>query len=709
MNRQKRHLYEFGQFRIDVGERQLLRGEEQIALTPKAFDTLLVLVENSGHALDKKELMEKVWPDSFVEENNLAQNISTLRKALGESEAGLKYIETVPKRGYRFVADVKETWDEDVDLVLHERTSASLVIEEEIDEEELKPVIDVEPETVAPTFPSEALIEASSQTLASTERAVQTIVAPQSAPAPGLSEAQTAPPAPVEKACARPPPARASKHFRRSVALIAALAFVAALAAGYFILKRARDARRAMSQQRALAILPFRNLKQDAESDFLGFSLADAIITKLGYVSELTVRPSSYVDKYRNQTIDPQKVAADLNVNTLLTGGFIKEGDDLRITAQLVDVGTNEILWRDTLDMKYERLLTVQDRVAQEIIKGLQLKLTPAEANRLNLDVPQNPLAYEYYLRGVDLYSQNQFPMAIEMLEKSIALDQNHALAWAHLGTAYAAAASFRFGGREYYTKALAAYQKALSLNPEQIEARIFTANTYTDTNRVEEAVPLLREALKTNPNYAPAHWELGYAYRFAGVLKESIAEGERAREIDPEVKLNSSAFNSYLYNGEYEKFLRSLPAREDSAFILFYRGFGNFYLKNRERAAADFNRAYELDPTLFQAQVGKALSYAIEGQNQKGLTLLHETEQKVLEHGVSDAEGIYKVAQAYAVLGDKASALRVLKLSIEGGFFCYPYFTSDPLLENLRGEAEYAKLMEQARKRHEEFKQKFF
>ncbi|MGA9994058.1 MAG: winged helix-turn-helix domain-containing protein [Pyrinomonadaceae bacterium] len=707
MNRQKRHLYEFGQFRIDVGERQLLRGEEQIALTPKAFDTLLVLVENCGHALDKKELMEKVWPDSFVEENNLAQNISTLRKALGESEAGLKYIETVPKRGYRFVADVKELWDEDVDLVLHERTRASLVIEEEIDdEEELKPVIDIKPEAAASEIPSGALVETSAQALASTEIAAQTI-APHQSFTTDVSETQDAPSALSEKTVELP--AARPKHFRRSVALFACLAFVAAIIAGYFVFKRSRDARRIAAHQRALAILPFRNLKQDAETDFLGFSLADAIITKLGYVSELTVRPSSYIDKYRNLTIDPQKVAADLNVNTLLTGGFIKEGDDLRITAQLIDVGTNEILWRDTLDMKYERLLTVQDRVAQEIIKGLQLKLTPAEANRLNLDVPQNPLAYEYYLRGVDLYSQNQFPMAVEMLEKSVALDSSHALAWAHLGTAYAAAASFRFGGRDYYTKAQAAYQKALSLNPEQIEARIFTANTYTDTNHVEDAVPLLRDALKTNPNYALAHWELGYAYRFAGVLKESVAEGERAREIDPEVKLNSSAFNSYLYDGEYEKFLRSLPAREDSAFILFYRGFGNFYLKNRERAASDFNRAYELDPTLFQAQIGRALSLGLEGQNQKGLTLLRETEQKVLEHGVGDAEGIYKVAQAYAALGDKASALRVLKLSIEGGFFCYPYFTSDPLLENLRGEAQYSTLMEQARKRHEEFKKKFF
>lgn len=473
-------------------------------------------------------------------------------------------------------------------------------------------------------------------------------------------------------------------------------------------MRKKRDSRGAQ-QPRTLAILPFRNLKQDAETDFLGFSLADAIITKLGYVSTLTVRPSSYIDKYRNQIIDPQSVAQELNVNTLLTGGFVREGDDLRITAQLVDVSTNEILWRDELDVKYENLLSVQDRVAQKIIDGMQLRLSPAESERLKLDVPRSPLAYEYYLRGVDLYSTSQFQLAREMLEKSVELDPNYAPSWAHLGTTYAASASFQFGGREYYRKAQQAYERALALNPEQIEARIFTANTFTDTNRVEQAVPLLRAALQTNPNTALAHWELGYAYRFAGILEESIAEGEQARRIDPGVKRNSSAFNSYLYIGEYEKFLQSLPDREDAAFIIFYRGLGNYYLKNRERAVADLDRAYELDPSLLQAQIGKALSYSLTGQQAKGLSLLSETEKRVEAQGVSDAEAIYKMAQAYAVLGDKTSALRLLGRSIEGGFFCYPYFINDALLENLRNEPEYTALMEQARRRHEEFKRKFF
>ena len=245
------------------------------------------------------------------------------------------------------------------------------------------------------------------------------------------------------------------------------------------------------------AILPFRNLKTTTIRTFSSISLADAITTQLAYVNTVIVRPSSYVEKYRKSEIGPQQAAAELNVNTLLTGSFIKEDDDLRVSAQLIDVETNAILWHDTIDLKYDKLLTLQDRVSRQVIDGLKLKLSTTEDQRLNLDAPHNSLAYEYYLRGVDLYLKNEFPLAIEMLKKSAAIDSAYALAWAHLGTAYTANAAFRFGGREDYQRALEAYQKALTLNPHQIEARIFMANMFTDTNRVAEAVPLLRDVLR--------------------------------------------------------------------------------------------------------------------------------------------------------------------------------------------------------------------
>jgi len=159
------------------------------------------------------------------------------------------------------------------------------------------------------------------------------------------------------------------------------------------------------------------------------------------------------------------------------------------------------------------------------------------------------------------------------------------------------------------------AFERALDLQSDQIDARIYMANMFTDTGRVEKAVPLLREALHTNPNHAEIHWELGYAYRFAGMLQESVVESELARRLDPGVKLNSSMLNGYLYLGQYDRFLESLPDSVGQPLIVFYRGFGEYYKKNWDAAARDFDRAYELDRTLLQAQIGRAMSFAIRRQ----------------------------------------------------------------------------------------------
>jgi serine/threonine protein kinase/TolB-like protein len=488
---------------------------------------------------------------------------------------------------------------------------------------------------------------------------------------------------------------------------LASALLIVVVALGYFVAEKMATHPQ-VSQPRTLAILPFRNLKQDPQTDFLGFSLADEIITKLGYINALIVRPSSSIDKYRNQIIDPKKVAAELNVDTLLTGSFIREGDELRITTQLIDVKPDKILWRDVIDLKYDRLLTVQDRVSEQIIKGLELNLTPAEEASLKPAKPINNEAYEYYLRGIDFYSLNQFADAISALEKSTSIDPSYAPAWAHLGRAYTTHASLEFGGREDYMKAQAAYERALQLNPSLVDARIYMANLLTDTGRVEQAVPLLRSVLQDSPNNAEAHWELGYAYRFAGMLNESVAECEKARQNNPQVKINSSALNAYLYLGEYEKFLESLPSN-DNVYILFYRGLGEYYLNKLPDAAADFDRAFERNPSLLPADVGKALSYSINHQNDRGLELLRQTEAKLEDSGVSDAEGMYKLAQAFAVLGDNASALHMLRHSIGGGFFCFPYFQSDPLLQDIRGQAEFQTLLNEAGERHQQFQKTFF
>ncbi len=631
------NLYTFENFRLDASERKLFRGETPVALAPKTFDLLLFLVENEGRLLRKDDLLTAVWPDATVEENNLTVAISTLRKAFGESE-GKRYIETVPKSGYRFVAPVAKFQPDTQDL----------------DE------------------------------------------------GPGPEPAALLSPEPKQRSLAS------------SYGLVAITLLIVLLSTvGYFALRKTVASKRTAPIPRRLAILPFRDLRGNVEDRFLCLSLADAIIARLGNIRELTVRPLYDVQKYATQnaseTLDLPKVAADLDVDTVLTGTYIHEEDNLRIAGQLVDVRTRDILWKGLFDIKYNKLLTVQEKVAQQIVRGLELSLSPSEAARLKATDAIDPLAYEYYLRGVDLYAKNDFLLAARVLERSLELAPKYAPSWANLGRAYTAGASFQFGGDEVYRKAEAAFARAVALQPDAIDARVYMANMFTDTGRVEKAVPLLRAAIKENPSHAESHWELGYAYRFAGMLQESVSECERARKLDPRVKLNSSTLNSYLYLGLYNRFLESLPNNDDFALILFYRGFGEYYRKNNQEAMRNFERAFALDRSMFQTRVGKAFSFAIGQQRSEAITVLQSLESKVNSQGAYDPEAVYKIAQGYGVLGDQASALRVMRHSIENGFFPYPYFLTDPLLDNLRNGAEFPALLDIARHRHEAFKKLFF
>jgi DNA-binding winged helix-turn-helix (wHTH) protein/TolB-like protein/Tfp pilus assembly protein PilF len=634
-------LVRFANFEVNLRAGELRREGSKVRLQEQPFSVLTVLLESAGEVVTREELRKRLWAeDTFVDfDHRLAVAVSKLRDALRDSAEKPMLIETVGRRGYRFVG-------------------------------QLEPTDSLSADSNGGKYDTP---------LASSQR-------PEQAEPPKLAH----------------PYPRGFRIFLFSVGFVVLLAVIALMK-----LVHIRSGKGQSTAPRSLAILPLQNRGEDSRSDFLGLSLADVLITKLAYVSSLSVRPSAAIEKYRRTAIDLQKVAADLKVDTLLTGSFIRDGDNLRITYQLVDAKTEKILGQGVIDLKYDNLLAVQDKVTRQLISELQLNLSPVEADHLKPEASVSPLAYEYFLQGLDLYGQHKFPLAIQMFEKTTEIDPNYAPAWAYLGAAYNSDAAFELGGREQYRRAQAAYERALAIRPNLLDAQIFLANFLIDTGKVEQAVPLLRDALKTNGNYAAAHWELGYAYRFAGMLDESVAECERARQLVPFVKGNGSVLNSYLYLGEYQKFLESLPV-DDSSFTLFYRGFGEFHETQFDQAANDFDRAYQLDPNLYTG-IGKALSDAIHQHAKEGLQLLSGLERTVKQRGVGDPEATYKIAQAYSVLADKRSALRALRMSVEAGFFSYPYIDKDPLLNDLHGESEFAQILDIAHQRHEAFKNSFF
>ena len=638
-------LVRFANFEVDLRAGELRREGSKVRLQEQPFSLLTVLLESAGEVVTREELRKRLWSeDTFVDfDHRLAVAVSKLRDALRDSAEKPLFVETVGRRGYRFTGQLESA--------------------------ESQP-LDSKGGVGGTSLPS--------------SRPTANGVLPKAEP---LGSTRS-----------------------RTVRLIFFPSVGLAVLLGVIVLPKFLHIRSAKQQSlspRSIAILPLQNHGQDSNSDFLGLSLADVLITKLAYVSSLSVRPSAAIEKYRGTTIDLQKVAADLKVDTLLTGSFIRDGDNLRIMYQLVDAKTEKILGQGVIDLKYDNLLTVQDKVTSQLISELQLTLSPTEAERLKPDAEVNPLAYEFFLQGLDFHGQHKFPLAIKMLEKSTEIDPNYAPAWAYLGASYTSDAAFELGGREQYRRAQAAYERALGIRPNLLDAQMFLANLLVDTGKVEQAVPLLRDALKTNGNYAFAHWELGYAYRFAGMLDESVAECERARQLDPFVKANGSVLNTYLYLGQYRRFLESLPI-DDSSFILFYRGFGEFHEKAFDQASRDFDRAYELEPTLYTG-IGKALSDSIHQRNGDGRELLSELEKQIEERGVGDPEATYKIAQAYAVLGDKISAIRVLHTSVEAGFFSYPYIANDPLLSLLHLEPEFIEILSVARQRHDAFKNSFF
>jgi TolB-like protein/Tfp pilus assembly protein PilF len=451
-----------------------------------------------------------------------------------------------------------------------------------------------------------------------------------------------------------------------------------------------------------LAVIPFRNIRPDADSDFLGYALAQSITGRLGYVRDLIVRPTRAGEKLKDA--DASEIAIELKVRNILMGSFLREGDTLRINVELIDADENRIRWQNSFDLPYEKLATVQERVANDVVRGLSLNLSNSEKELVHRYVP-HPTAYEYDLRGLTISRTSDYRAALGMYEKAIEIDPQFALAWTHVAEVCYFFANDKATGRQFKEKAENALNRALELEPHQIEARLERAFQMVDNEgRGEEAIPILRGIIDTNDNNASAHWFLSEAYRYGGMLDASIAEGERALQIDPDV-MRDTTFNSLFYAGQYERFLNSMALKPDGPRTSFYRGLTYLYLNEREQAAKEFEQAYALDPTYPHAIIGYAIKAGLTGENGQGIKRLEQFER---DNVLTDGEMLYKVAQAYALLGYKQEALRLLERAIQQNFICYPYFERDPLLENMRDEPHFAVLLKTAKAMHEEFSRKF-
>ena len=421
-------LVRFADFEVNLRAGELRREGSKVRLQEQPFSLLTVLLESAGEVVTREELRKRLWSeDTFVDfDHRLAVAVSKLRDALRDSAEKPLFVETVGRRGYRFVGQLES----------------------------------------ADSLPVDSKGGVGETSLPSS-RPVANGILPKAEPL-GSTRSRTS-----------------------RLIFLSSVGFAVLL--GVIVLSKFLHIRSTKEQSlspRSLAILPLQNHGQDSNSDFLGLSLADVLITKLAYVNSLSVRPSAAIEKYRGTAIDLQKVAAELKVDTLLTGSFIRDGDNLRITYQLVDAKTEKILGQGVIDLKYDNLLTVQDKVTSQLISELQLTLSPTEAERLKPEVAVNPLAYEYFLQGLDFHAQHKFPLAIRMLEKSTEIDPNYAPAWAYLGASYTSDAAFELGGREQYRHAQAAYERALAIRPNLLDAQRSSPTSWLTPGKLSRLCP---------------------------------------------------------------------------------------------------------------------------------------------------------------------------------------------------------------------------
>jgi serine/threonine protein kinase len=454
-------------------------------------------------------------------------------------------------------------------------------------------------------------------------------------------------------------------------------------------------ARGSRSLRRRLAILPLRNLTGDSEIEFLGFALADSVITNLAPIKSLIVRPSTAVEKYRNQPIDPRSVGRELQVDTILSGSYLKSLDTFRVNVQLIDVAQNEILWQERMDLKYDNVISLQDRICEELIRGLRLNITTGEQEAIKRDEARNPMAYELYLRG--LASGNtteEHRQGVEMFEASVGIDPSYAPAWAALAGRYINARGY-LREESMLAKAEAAARKALELNSQLPSALFWLAVYYGEKGDLKNALGICKQLIQVAPNSEYAYQAMGHAYDYAGLPDIALTLFRKAAEINPVTYPYMIGFILYQ-KGNLAEARRELEVRpNDSNEVPYWLSVIDFVEGKREDAISRLEALTSKTGSGIFPSMACALLCAFKGENGRGKQILDE----ILASGIQFASyHYYLFAQIFAQLGDTASCLEMLRGAIKTGYANHPFLVSDPMfapVRNVEGFAEIAKEMQ--------------
>ena len=633
------NLHQFGPFRLDTQEQRLLSDGKPVPLTPKSFELLRVLVENPGRLLHKDELLKLVWPDSYVEEGNLSHHVFALRKALGDEKASTQYIETVPRRGYRFIADVQEV-----------------------------------KETVAREAPVVR------DALADQSRAIATGTAP-------LTDA--VPQIPGVFVRDRRWPLRATAS-----AVVILLAMTVIGIVGYrWRVGNIHSA--ASSAPRQIAVLPFKPIVVTDRDESLEWGMAETLITRLAGVLEIGVRPFSAMRRYGSLDQDPAAAGRELGVDAVLDGSMQRVGGRIRVTARLIRTSDSVPLWVRTFDENVSDIFALQDSISEQVVGSLIPELATQARSHFGARGTDNADAYQLYLRGRYFWNKrtkDSLKNAIEYFGRALAKDPGYALAYSGIADCYVI--RHDLPPHDRMPKARDAATKALEINPNLGEAHLSLARVkgYYEWDRAG-AERELRKAIEIDSRSADAYRTLAIQLMWVRRFDEAENANRRAQELDPlSVTVNKQAAWLAFHRRQYDKAIALYRSvlELDPHFAQAQREIGLAYLQagQYQEAQHALRTALEQPENYFKSTTTADLAhaYAIAGNRREALRILGTLQRSPSDEYVNPAD----VAVIYVGLGDKERALEWLRRAYDEHSYWLSWLGVDPRWDPLRSDSRF-------------------
>jgi eukaryotic-like serine/threonine-protein kinase len=459
-------------------------------------------------------------------------------------------------------------------------------------------------------------------------------------------------------------------------------------------------------EKKSLAILPFKNLSNDAASSFYEFSLADAVITELARLRSLVVRPSSVISKYQGQAFDPRDAGRELNVNAVLSAGFIHAGERFRVTAQLLDVASGDLLWSDRIDAAASDILVVQDTIAQRIVDGLRLELTHDEQAGIARPATQNAAAYEEYLRGRDLFARFIFrtvapedcDAAIARFERAVELDPDFALALDGLGACYVNRVFKGFGSAEDYERAERAFEKALALDQNIAEARMLMVFVYLWRGQKQKARAEVARARSASPNEAVVYFVKATLHRLDGEYDRALRSYDKLVRLDPAAHVVVSCHRALIriFQGRFDDAMSELDeaskSEPDNPLVKTFRALASYYKGDAQAATVLMQQVFQQHPNMHGVRPFLAMFLSAQGAHEAARAQLTD---EVKKNALVDPDIAYGLASVYALEGMREEAFEWLERSIALGNENRPCFEHDPNWATLRDDARFKELMQ--------------